>query len=110
MSHFRSYVIPIFAAGTLFLAFALWLPGQTRGAKIELKGMPSQINQSAGTFVMESLTITTTPETRYEDRRDHHVDQAAFFSDLHESDRVEVEGRLQGNTITARKIEIEDHW
>lgn len=79
MFSLRNYVISILAAGTLFFVVALSSPGQTSGAKIEIKGMPSQINQSAGTFIMESLTVTTTPATRYESRNDHHVDQAAFF-------------------------------
>jgi hypothetical protein len=109
MFSLRIYAVSILSMGIMFFAITVSLPGQSRGPKIESKGMPAQINQSGGIFNIESLTVTTTPATKYEDRRDRHVDQSAFSADLHESGRVEAEGSLQGNTTTARKIEIEDY-
>lgn len=82
---------------------------RTRGAKIEIEGTPSLIDQTAGTFIIESLTVKSTETTRYEDRDDRHVNKETFFSNLHASSRVEVKGSLAGNEITAHKIEIEHH-
>lgn len=109
MGSFQSFIGIVFALGALMFASSLPVQAQARGAWVEVKGTPAQIDQSAGTFMIESLLVTTTPATRYEDRNGRHVDKAAFFADLHETDRVEVEGNLEGKTIAAREIEIKRH-
>lgn len=56
---------------------------------------------------MESLKITTSQSTRYEDRQDRSATKEAFFSDLRGSDRIEVKGRLDGNSVSAEKVEFD---
>lgn len=99
----------IAAATCVVLMFFLsWtLTAQTRPTTVEVEGTASQVNAKAGTFSMEGLKVTTSPTTRYEDRQDQIVNKEAFFSSLHGNERIQVEGRLNGNTITADKVEVD---
>lgn len=44
MFSLRIYAVSILSMGILFFAITVSLPGQSRGPKIESKGMPVQIN------------------------------------------------------------------
>lgn len=107
MSHFL--FIAIAACAALAGVLASSSQTQSRGAKIKLEGVPSQIDSNGGTFIIEGLTVTGAATTKYENRQDRTVSKEEFFSDLHDGDRVEVKGHLEGNVITAYKIEIERH-
>jgi hypothetical protein len=99
-------VLATVAFGLMFTLASAAL-AQAPSAKIEIKGNASQIDPQVGTFAMQSLTITTTDRTRYELRHDRHVTKQDFFSTLRPTDWVEVEGSLEGSTVSAYKIEIE---
>lgn len=89
---------------------------------IEIEGAPSSIDSAAGTFVIEQpmevdsdkpveggpFTVVTSESTSFEDRDDRTLTRAAFFSQLRGSDTVEVEGVLEDQAVTARKVELDD--
>lgn len=106
MGRFRRYLIVGAACVVVAMVLSSALRAQTRGAKIEVKGVAAQVDANAGTFTIEGLTVKTTTATRYEDRQDRRVNKAEFFSNFHANDRVEVEGSLNGNVVTAHEIEI----
>lgn len=98
-----------------------YLHGQERGSKIEIEGVPSKIDNRTGTLMLENparvegpasarapFKVATTDSTLFEDRQDRRVSREQFFADLRPTDRIEVEGRLDGDTVVAREIEVED--
>lgn len=89
---------------------------------IEIEGAPSSIDSAAGTFVIEQpmevdsnrpvkggpFTVVTSESTNFENRDDEAMTRAEFFAQLRGSDTVEVEGVLEDQAVTARKVELDD--
>lgn len=79
--------------------------GHDEGAYRELEGPATAVDATAHTFQLGGFTVVVDSATRYE-LADSYVNEAQFWSQLNEGDRVQVKGNEDANRdFLAAKIE-----
>lgn len=122
----RTHALARLAAGVLLvvgIGAGAAMAAKSAANGIKLEGYPSAISAQQFRFTVQRFRsvkvdqgvvppppfqIVTTEKTKCELRHDKKVSRSEFFRVLTTSNRVEVKGYLQGSSIVAYKLEIEE--
>lgn len=84
-------------------------PEELGETELQVKGIATQINATAGSFQVLGVSISTDQKTEFEAQEDSTLTRETFFAQVIAGNRmVEVEGRAQGSGILAEHIKLVD--